>query len=358
MKVDKIYILHSFNGRLYFEAVDFLCKQHNIKVEYRETNFFKLIVKLLLGRHNEVINWKNFFKNLIFFFKVPFMKGETIIYGTAPYDLRFLWYSLLKRRNRIIYHTSHVYWGNDNMSTHLYGFMTKLFKYLWMKSLTSNNILRVAVTKKSAESLEKFTLNKYVFQIYHSISVENFLIENKVFDKKLRVLFVGRLVYEKGIDILLDVIHNLTTFNIEFTIVGDGTYKDRILELNGYDNVEYKGFISDKKELSKIFKSHHILLNPSIRHNNWEELFGLVNIEAMAAGIVVIASNHIGPSEIISNNSDGFLVPENSSDEIIKILKELYRDRALLKKISNNAIQRANDFSLANIADKWSKIFE
>ena len=353
----KIYILHSFNARPYFESVEYYAKKNNIKVEYRETNWFKSIVKLLLGKKCINCNLKSILRNLVFCLQVPFMKNETIIYGTAPYDFRFLWYSILKNRNNFVYHTSHHKWGEDDKSVFLYGIFTPVVKFFWQKILKSQNIKVVSVTKESKMTLENnFELSVKVHQIYHSINLERFHTENKKKSDKLKILFVGRLVYEKGLDILVQVIQNLDKEKFEFTIVGDGNYKEKISYIFKNENVHYMGWISDKDKIASIFKEHDILLNPSIKHKDWEELFGIVNIEAMACGVIVIASNHIGPKEIIDDGVNGFLVPENNAQLIINKLNLLYKNREMITQISNKAIKRANDFSVKNIANQWREI--
>jgi len=353
----RIYILHSFNARPYFEAVEYYAAQNNITIIYRETNWLKSIVKLLLGKKCVNCNIKSIVQNIKFCLQVPFIKNETIIYGTAPYDFRFLWYSLLKKNNNFIYHTSHHKWGRDSESVFLYGIATPIFKFFWKKIL-SDDIKIVAVTKESKRTLENsFDIKAKVYQIYHSINLNMFRSDpNKKNDGNLKVLFVGRMVFEKGLDVLVDVIHKADDSKFEFTIVGDGNYKNNISHIFEKENVNYLGWISDKAKLATIFKEHDVLLNPSIKNKDWEELFGLVNIEAMASGLVVIASEHIGPKEIISNNKDGFLVEENNSEIIIQKLNQLYKDRIYLSKISSEAIKKAESFDIKNIAKQWERV--
>lgn len=353
----KLYILHSFNARPYFESVEYYAQKNNIQLEYRETNWLKSLVKLLIGKKCVNCNPKAILRNLAFCLQVPFMKNETIIYGTGPYDFRFLWYSILKNNNNFIYHTSHHKWGEDEKSVFLYGLFTPVLKFFWQKILRSQNIKVVAVTKESKMTLENsIKLSVQVNQIYHSINLERFYIESKESFQKIKVLFVGRLVYEKGLDILADVIQNLDKEKFEFTIVGDGNYKEKISHIFENKNVHYLGWINDKDKIASIFKEHDILLNPSVRHKDWEELFGIVNIEAMACGVVVIASNHIGPKEIINDGVNGFLVNENDSNIIIKKLNLLYENREIVSQISTMSIKRANDFSMENIANQWRQI--
>ncbi len=99
---------------------------------------------------------------------------------------------------------------------------------------------------------------------------------------------------------------------------------------------------------------HHFFLNLSIKNDICEELFGIVNIEAMASGLIVIASNHIGPSEIIQNGINGYLVKEKDSDAVSDIIIGLTNNWDKYMQISNNATIHVQRFNKIFIAQQWS----
>jgi glycosyltransferase involved in cell wall biosynthesis len=84
-------------------------------------------------------------------------------------------------------------------------------------------------------------------------------------------------------------------------------------------------------------------------------LFGIVNIEAMASGMIVIASNHVGPKEIIENGKNGFLVEEKDVEQFKNILNQLYNNPNIMNKISKNAVEYAKNFDIKNISQKWKE---
>ena len=144
--------------------------------------------------------------------------------------------------------------------------------------------------------------------------------------KKKEVLFVGRIVKEKGVDLYVDTITSIAqnfpdwTFNIIGSsklgkINNDGSYYNKIKEkfkkigpqanFYGFKN---KNFVEEK------MKSGSIIIIPSL----WQEPFGLVAAEAMSNGIAIIASNSGGIPEIVGNN--GVLI---NNIDYKKLKKEL-----------------------------------
>jgi glycosyltransferase involved in cell wall biosynthesis len=122
------------------------------------------------------------------------------------------------------------------------------------------------------------------------------------------ICFVGRLVPEKGVHILIRAWQQTSAaFRAKrrLTIIGGGPQEATLHELaRGDQSIHFTGQLSLHETLTTL-KQADLLVCPSI----WAEPFGLSVIEAMAAGIPVVSSKLGGPAEIIEDGVDGYLFP-------------------------------------------------
>ncbi len=160
-------------------------------------------------------------------------------------------------------------------------------------------------------------------------------------NKKLQVLFVGRLERRKGIDVLLEAIPKVLqrSPNIEFRIVGnytlpdtDGkTYKELFLaEHSGspwLSSVTFEGRVSDDV-LYDAYESCDIFVAPSRF-----ESFGLIFLEAMRAGKPVIGCLAGGMPEVVTQNVNGLLVEPGDADALLKAILHLIEDGELRRRM-------------------------
>ncbi|MBI3966793.1 MAG: glycosyltransferase family 4 protein [Chloroflexi bacterium] len=120
--------------------------------------------------------------------------------------------------------------------------------------------------------------------------------------------YVGRIVPEKGIDVLLDAIATVVRQHgpMRFVFAGTGPHLERArehaLQLGLDGNVQFAGFISDK-DRDAFYREASVAVIPSLY-----EPFGIVALEAMAARVPVVASRVGGLAEVIHDESDGLLV--------------------------------------------------
>ena len=141
------------------------------------------------------------------------------------------------------------------------------------------------------------------------------------------VLFVGRLSYEKGLSNLLKVIESVTAHEKKtfFLIVGSGPMekelREKIRNKGILGNTKIAGHVSYEK-LMGIYKACDMVVFPSV----WQEPFGRVSVEAMAAGKAVVASRVGGINETIEDNVNGFLVEPNNIGQWQNRIVELLAD--------------------------------
>lgn len=141
------------------------------------------------------------------------------------------------------------------------------------------------------------------------------------------VIFAGRLIPEKGVDLLIRSLPLVKEVHpdLKCFITGDGPERDNLellaSELQLKRNIKFTGFLKDHNELLKIMKSSQVFVFPSKR-----EGFGMVVLEANACGLPVVVVEHPmnAAVELVKNNQNGFIVEGSEvalADGIITGLK-------------------------------------
>lgn len=181
--------------------------------------------------------------------------------------------------------------------------------------------------------------------------------------KKKQVLFIGRLVPEKGCHLFVDAIKNIVKNfpDWQFKIIGTPKAGDNKLSLaysrkliNSFlslgKNVEYLGFIPNE-QVKKILERTSILVVPSI----WQEPFALTALEGICSGSAVIASNVGGMKEMLEDI--GYLINDIDSVKIEKVIKKLILNPDLLIKYQNKSWNnyRYNQTDIVIFQDNYRK---
>lgn len=173
-------------------------------------------------------------------------------------------------------------------------------------------------------------------------------------DNKI-VLCVARFTYQKGLDILLNCWSNVVKKHKDWKlcIIGDGEEKQNLITLINTlqinDSVEIKP-PTQNIELEYINSSIYIMTS---RY----EGMPMVLIEAMACGLPVVSfACQSGPSDIISNGIDGYLVENRNEEQLIQKLEELITNNHLRKEMGKNAIKKSMNFDQSYIMEKWIKL--
>jgi glycosyltransferase involved in cell wall biosynthesis len=260
-------------------------------------------------------------------------------------------HSLLSRSKLII--TLHEVWG-DYWYDYLgkMGFFGKLVEKL-MVNLT-NNI--VSVSTKTKKDLKKIKKSENAVVIPNGIDF-SYIREINPSKEKSDIIFAGRLIKEKNIDILIKSVHlaREESPNIKCFIIGDGPERAKLEkmvdELDIQNNIIFKGFIENYGDLISYMKSSKVFLLPSSR-----EGFGIVVIEANACGLPVIVINHKmnAAVDLIENGENGF-ISEQSESAISKNMIKCIKEK---KEMEETCIESSKEYDWNSIVNKIELMYE
>jgi glycosyltransferase involved in cell wall biosynthesis len=99
-----------------------------------------------------------------------------------------------------------------------------------------------------------------------------------------------------------------------------------------------------------------LFLSLARRTGGWEELFGMAVVEAMAAGVPCVASDHIGPRGIIHHGEDGFLCEEGDLRGVIGWIDLLMAQPDRWRQVSDAAVATAGRFRIEDVAWRWRNV--
>jgi glycogen synthase len=165
------------------------------------------------------------------------------------------------------------------------------------------------------------------------------------------IVFVGRLVSDKGVDLLLRAAARLRGASL--TVVGRGPEEESLRAIARELNVAVS-FAGAKSgdELAEILNRHRIIAIPS----RWPEPFGVVALEGIACGCVAVGSAQGGLSEAIG--SCGLTFPNGDIDRLSECLQRLLDDSALCDTLRAAAPAHLSRFRASAVAARYLKIFE
>jgi glycogen synthase len=172
------------------------------------------------------------------------------------------------------------------------------------------------------------------------------------------VLFVGRLVYEKGIHVLVNAVPKvLEKVNAKFIIVGSGYMKEQVLTIVRSMKMEHKvlfaGF-ADDATLLRLQKCADVSVVPSLF-----EPFGIVALEAMAARSPVVVSDTGGLSEIVDHDWSGVKVYPNNPESLAWGIVKVLTDDKYRNHLVDNAYRKILDkYDWDKIAQQTRTIYE
>ncbi|MBX3047352.1 MAG: glycosyltransferase family 4 protein [Anaerolineales bacterium] len=172
-----------------------------------------------------------------------------------------------------------------------------------------------------------------------------------------RLLFVGRVVYQKGLDVLFEALGGLATHEWTLTIVGDGPRHAELLaqaaRLGIAERITFAGWKSGA-ELAAAYAEANLFAYAS-RHEGMPNAL----LEAMASGLPAVATRIAGNEELVAEGETGLLVPSEDPAALRAALATLIADPALRQRYGSEARSRVQArYSWQTVASQYATLLD
>ena len=238
---------------------------------------------------------------------------------------------------------------------------------LYRRSAFMNRILRqllveadhiTACSRHTLDDMEHYfgkPFGERADVIYNGIETRDFLQGEPYAHPRPYVLGIGRMVAQKGFDSLIRAFARADMPGYDLLLAGDGEERPALqafttsLGLN--TRVHFTGR-ADRATTVALFKGCAFFALPSR-----QEPFGIVNLEAMAAGKAIVATRVGGVPEVVQEGSTGLLVPPDDPDALAAALTRLATDSALRCRLAESGRERAQQFTWSAIAEQYLEVY-
>lgn len=210
--------------------------------------------------------------------------------------------------------------------------------------------LEITVARKT---IEKKAAAKKLVVIPNGVDIDRFKKAIRERVKIKRILYVGRLSYEKGVDLLIDAFKSLNS-NLSLKIIGDGPEKNRLTKKTKKLKVKFSGNL-EGKDLTEEYKKADLMVLPSRTEGQPLTLF-----EAWASQLPVLATRVGDNEKFIEEGIDGFLADPNAEslkeglEKIVKVNRFNEITRKGYQKVKNYTWEKTAQRTL----EAYYKIYE
>ncbi|MCE5300632.1 MAG: glycosyltransferase family 4 protein [Spirochaetia bacterium] len=276
-----------------------------------------------------------------------------IIHLQEPF-VPFLSHTIINNSDSVNIATFHANFGGNAW----YRLGSSFLKPLW-KRLDA----KIAVSPSAKASINRYFQGHDVEVIPNGVDIERFSPRNnkpleKYSDGKLNILFAGRIEKRKGLIYLIKAYQELKKQypGIRLIVVGHGPLlKDhrKYIIKHRVRGIHFEGFVSTKI-LPRYFATADIFCSPAL----FGESFGIVLLEAMAAGKPVVAFNISGYRDVVDNGANGLLAEPKNVHDLAKKLETLICDYKLRSRLGSAGLKKSRRFTWKRIAARNIALYE
>ena len=194
-----------------------------------------------------------------------------------------------------------------------------------------------------------------IYFLPNAINCNKFYQEKKQDFNSVKLINIGTFVNKKNQILALKIVKTILNkgFDVELTLLGDGPEKNKLIEhsikLGIQNKIHFPGIV---KNVNEYLWASNIYL-----HTATYEPFGLVLIEAMAAGLPVVSLNGRGNRDFINHEENGYIFRKQDPNVFADTIIKLFEDKNLHKKISTNGQKTAESYDIKNYSHKLLKIY-
>lgn len=189
--------------------------------------------------------------------------------------------------------------------------------------------------------------------LFNGIEVERFAHGEAHPVEAPTIFFLGRHEPRKGLEVLLEALAHLPA-DLRVWVGGDGPQTAELRDRFGGDQrLEWLGRISDEERAARL-RGCTVYCSPSVRG----ESFGMVLLEAMASGCALVASDLAGHRNVATDGVDALLAPVGDPVALAVALRRILADEALRSELVAGGRRRAEQLSMARLADRYVEIYQ
>ena len=199
---------------------------------------------------------------------------------------------------------------------------------------------RVAVSDSAKELAHRYLGGEYT-TLFNGIELQRYQKPHVDREASPTIFFCGRYEPRKGLEVLLQAMSH-TPADVKLWIASDGLGIDDLQNTYGADSrIKWLGRISEEDKLYRLARCS-VFCAPSLRG----ESFGIVLLEAMAAGAPLVASNISGYNNVTSSERNALLVEPGNPVELARCIMRTFKEPELRKSLVTGGYERATDFSM------------
>lgn len=210
---------------------------------------------------------------------------------------------------------------------------------------------RVAVSEAARELAHRYLEGEYRI-LFNGIETDRFRRERVVRESTPTILFCGRYEPRKGLEVLLEAMAHLPA-DVTLWVASEGPGLDLLEERYGADGrIHWLGRVTDDEKIDRLNRATAFCA-PSLRG----ESFGIVLLEAMAAGAALVASDIDGYRQVATADFDSLLVAPGDAVALAKALSTVLNDPDRRATLVARGFESAESFSMTRLAREYESIY-